>query len=223
MPVVLQFVSKQRLVLSWAEPQVVVNVLIDLQWLVTFANRHSPPNSIHLCNLNSTQCFFLVQKLLNFSLHWVRALLRTNLADLVVLTSRRNRLLAFPLSVRKRLFNINMLTSFHRPNRCQTMPMIASSNNDGIDTVRLEHVAQVAPNLSFRVDRLGLLNSFLIRVAQPCDVDFLDFGKLLSQPHRSSAATDHANVNRFDCTYFTRRPQCRPRQRHHDSSTRTSG
>ena len=70
-PVVVQFVAEQWLVLSRTEPQVVVDVLVNFQRCVTFSDGSSTSNAIDTSDFDFTECFFFVQEFLDLGLHRV--------------------------------------------------------------------------------------------------------------------------------------------------------
>ena len=57
-----------------------------------------------------------MEKLFDFGLHGIGTLLRSDLANALVLSGRVDGLPAFPLTVGKWLFHINVLASLHGPN-----------------------------------------------------------------------------------------------------------
>lgn len=117
MPIVLQVVPEDRLILSWPQPHIVVDRLVDLEWLATFADRCANAVAIDATTENfSEQGLFLMQELLEFQLAWIGALLRTDLANALVL-AKSDRLIAFPLGMRQRLFDVDIFPGLHGPNR----------------------------------------------------------------------------------------------------------
>ncbi len=82
-----------------------------------------------------------MQEFLDLSLHRIRTLLRTDLANAIVFARRSYRLFAFPLRVRQRLFDVYILTSLHGPNRCEAMPVVRCSNDNCVDLFVIDQLA----------------------------------------------------------------------------------
>ena len=214
-PVVVQRVTENRFLLCRAKPQVVVYVLWNFQWRVSFPNRTANSISIHAGSLDLAEGFLFVQKLFDFSLHGIATLLRSDLANFVISPCRGDGLLALPLRVRKWLLNVDMLASFHRPDRSETVPVIAGRNHNGIDLRIGKQFTHVGERFCLRVSLFNRVDTRLVRITNSADVDACNFGKLTHQLTRSASATHKPNIDFF---IDVRRPELPSRSKNRSSS-----
>ena len=99
-PVVLELVPIQRLILCGTEPQVVVDVVRNLQRRFPLADRRANAVPVHTATLDRSQCLLFVQELFDFGLHRRRALLRAELANPLIFAGGVDGLNSFPLRMR---------------------------------------------------------------------------------------------------------------------------
>src|SRR5262245_409326 len=99
MPVVMNLVAVNWLILGRTEPQIIVQRFGRFQWSRSASNRLARAKSTNLHVSEGTKRLLPVYKLLYFYLHWVAALLCANLHNTIKLASRTNKLLPLPMIV----------------------------------------------------------------------------------------------------------------------------
>lgn len=140
-----------------------------------------------------------MQELLDLGLHWIRTLLGTQLADSIVAAGCSNGLPTLPLRVGQGFLDVDIFSCLHGHDGCQAVPMVAGGDHHNIDVVGVQQVAEVIPGLRLRVVELHDLDTSLVRIAQPGDIDPVDLRKLFGQPAGASAATNKADIDGIIC------------------------
>jgi hypothetical protein len=141
-----------------------------------------------------------VQKLLELGLQRVGTLLHADLYDAVVLASGANNLLAFPMIVRKRLFDVHVFATFAGPDCRQCVPVVARGDNDGIDLVVLrivEHFPHVGIGRRAVMLFRGFPEPLGIGIAQRGDSNVFQRAKMLEQFLAAPTAPDETHVKFF--------------------------
>jgi hypothetical protein len=124
-------------------------------------------------------------------------LLRAYLADSVVLSSGCDGLLTFPLTMRQWFFDIDIFAGFHRPDSRQAVPVIARCDDDCINSVVFQQVAQIGIPLCLWISFFRCRNSTAIRVTQSRNLDAVNFVKHPHQLVRSPATADESEIDFF--------------------------
>ena len=138
-----------------------------------------------------------MQEVFDFILHRIAALLRANLYDPIELSRGVNYLLPFPMVMRQRFFDVDILASLASPDRCQCMPMIASRDHDGIDIGVVEQLPQVVILFGASVLSACRLQSRLIGIAKGGNPHVGELTELLEQVVRPIAGPDEAEIQAF--------------------------
>ena len=199
MPVILQFVAKDRFVRSRAKPQVVFDCLVDWQRFCSFADWTAHADPVDASGQQFADPLCLMEKSFDLRLHRIGSLLRPHLTDPIVLSCRFNCLFAFPLAVRKRLFNVDIFAGLHRPDCSQAVPMIARCHDDGIDHIIVDQFSKIAERLCRREASLRLAKPRCIRVAQADNIDAFDRRKCAHQLVGTSTAADESKPHGIIC------------------------
>jgi hypothetical protein len=118
-----------------------------------------------------------VQKFLEFRLHRIGALLGSDLADSLVLSSSGDCLETFPLGMGQWFFDVDILARLHGPNGCQAVPMVAGCHDHRIDVGVFDESSQVIGGFSVGESGFGFGDPIRIRIAKADDFDAWDFGE----------------------------------------------
>jgi hypothetical protein len=132
-----------------------------------------------------------VQELARFRVMFrVGAHLRSDLANFSVFFRGGDDLRPFPKIEAKRLFEVNVFPGFHRPNRGQDVPMVASRDQNGVDVRVVEDGAHVDGVFRFREVLLRGGQTVAVGIANGDDFGVGDLREERRQEEAATAATD---------------------------------
>jgi hypothetical protein len=147
--------------------------------------------------LDGAERFVIVQEFLDLGLHRIAPLLGADLANTFVLTRGVDGLPTFPLRVRQRFFNVNILARLHGPNRCQAMPVVAGGDNHRVDIRIIDQFAKIRVGLCLGKTFGRQSDDLRIDVADCDDIDTFELTELAHQVAPTPSATDDAQTDRF--------------------------
>src|SRR5262252_3375182 len=140
-PVVVKAVEIERTRERGPQPQVVINALRD-GTVRLLADRVAPFETKPASHINVAD-HALPQLLRGFSQRGGRTAVCAVLDDAVVLTRGGDELLAFPITMRAGLFDINVLARLASPDAHQRVPVIRRGDRDGVNRLVFEQLANV--------------------------------------------------------------------------------
>ena len=147
-----------------------------------------------LHKLDRTQRLLIVEKVLQFELQRVAALLGADLHNAIIVSSSADHLLAFPMVVCQGLLDIDVFAGFARPDGSQRVPVVARGNDHRIHAGVFQQTAQVAKSLRFRVLFSGRGERFFIDVAQRRKPHVRQLLELAHQFISAAAQADEAEI-----------------------------
>ena len=182
MPVVVEALAEERLVLRRAKPEIVIHRGRRREGRLALPDgfAHAVVIAAHVFDFSEHAA---VEVGFDFILQRIAALLRAALHDAVVFARGFDELAAFPDVVGDGFLDVNVFPGFHGPNRGEHVPVIAGGDDDAVDGFVFHDLAEVLGGLRVREDLLGFLQLRGVRVAKHRDLDAGHFG------HASGIAT----------------------------------
>src|SRR5215475_1021285 len=140
-PVVVKAVGIERARGRGPQPQVIINALRD-GTVLFLADRFAPFETKPASHINIAY-HALPQLLHGFAQRGGRTAVRAVLDDAVVFACGVDELLAFPITMRTGLFDINVLARLASPDAHQRVPVIRRCDRDGVNRLVFEQLPNV--------------------------------------------------------------------------------